>query len=163
MNKSAMVNDIEIIYDDMIGFDIDYVKTVISNNYCLFLSLLGDIRIISFIPMEEDKVIYREDDVLYISDEIYWFDKFFYEIVKFNFYDRNIDYSLLLPKYYMEFLFRNLDNGEKFILKTDLDISDEMLYSQISYAYFVENGDFDQFVEYLNNIMQLRILLLILL
>lgn len=66
------IKDIKIRYDD--NQEIDYIKNVINNNYNLFLSLLGESKVISLIPTNDDEVVY-------ISD----FDKTFYDVVNQTF------------------------------------------------------------------------------
>ena len=66
------IKDIEIRYNN--NQEIDYIKNVINNNYNLFLSLLGESKVISLIPTNDDGVVY-------ISN----FDETFYEVVNQTF------------------------------------------------------------------------------
>lgn len=134
------IKDIEIRYDD--NQEIDYIKNVINNNYNLFLSLLGESKVISLIPTTDDKVIY-------ISN----FDETFYEVVNqtFNNDDNKtlLENPDLLPAFYIETLIRKSANNPMSLVQPNPNVSDEMLYSLIAYIYFTKTGTFDDFVNYL--------------
>lgn len=136
------INDIEIRYDN--NQEINYIKNVIDKNYNLFLSLLGESKVISLIPTNDDEVVY-------ISD----FDETFYEVVNQTFNnDGNkalLESPDLLPTFYIETLIRKNVNNPMSLVQPNLNVSDEMLYSFIAYIYFTKIGTFDDFVNYLKN------------
>lgn len=143
------IKDLEVIYDEEINNEIDYVKTVINNNYDLFLTLLGEFRTISFIGEKEGKGMSVKDNILYI-DDISCFDAIFYNIVKINFNnDNDFDYDYLLPVLYLEWLSRNLKCDTSVKIETGIKLTDELLFSHICYIYFINNGNFSEFVNYL--------------
>ena len=134
------IKDIEVRYDD--NQEISYIKNVINNNYNLFLSLLGESKVISLIPTNDDKVVY-------ISD----FDETFYEVVNQTFNNDGNNALLenpdLLPAFYIETLIRKNANNPMALVQPNPNVSDEMLYSLIAYIYFTKTGTFDDFVNYL--------------
>jgi len=134
------IKDIEIRYDD--NQEIDYIRNVINNNYNLFLSVLGESKVISLIPTNNDKVVY-------ISD----FDETFYEVVNQTFNnDGNkilLENPNLLPAFYIETLIRKNANNPMSLVQSNPNVSDEVLYSLIAYIYFTKTGTFDDFVNYL--------------
>lgn len=134
------IKDIEVRYDD--NQEIDYIKDVINNNYNLFLSLLGESKVISLIPTNDDKVVY-------ISD----FDETFYEVVNQTFNNEGnktlLENPDLLPAFYIETLIRKNANNPMSLVQQNPNVSDEMLYSLIAYIYFTKTGTFDDFVNYL--------------
>ena len=86
------IKDIKIRYDD--NQEIDYIKNVINNNYNLFLSLLGESKVISLISTNDDEVVY-------ISD----FDKTFYDVVNqtFNEHEQKCyDYLEAVATFYLD-------------------------------------------------------------
>lgn len=136
------INDIEIRYDN--NQEINYIKNVIDKNYNLFLSLLGESKVISLIPTNDDEVVY-------ISD----FDETFYEVVNQTFNNDGSKALLenpdLLPRFYIETLIRKNVNKSMSLVQPNLNLSDEMLYSFIAYIYFTKTGTFEDFVNYLKN------------
>ena len=136
------VRDIEIRYDDC--QKINYIKNVIDNNYNLFLSLLGESKVISLVPTNEDGVVY-------ISN----FDETFYNVVNqvFNNEGNNalLENSDLLPAFYIETLIRKNANNPMSLIQPNPNVSDEMLYSIIAYIYFTKTSTFDDFVNYLKD------------
>lgn len=136
------VRDIEIRYDDC--QKINYIKNVIDNNYNLFLSLLGESKVISLVPTNEDGVVY-------ISN----FDETFYNVVNqvFNNEGNNalLENSDLLPAFYIETLIRKNANNPMSLIQPNPNVSDEMLYSIIAYIYFAKTSTFDDFVNYLKD------------
>lgn len=143
MNR-IMINNIEIRYDDNINCKIDYIKNVISNNYNLFLSMIGESQVISLVPTNEDGVVY-------ISD----FDKTFYEVVNkiFNNDGNNTLFEIpeLLPGLYIESLVRKAASNQRTLVQPNPNVTDEMLYSLIAYIYFLKTGTFSDFVNYLKD------------
>lgn len=142
--KKTTIRDIEIIYDDSQSSQMDYIKKVISNNYGWFLGLLGTCRIISLVPMEND-------DVIYLSD----FDEFFYDAVRISFNNERIkqqcgDVNPIIFLYFM-YLAKEIGNDENLLFKLNSMCDDDLLYSIIAYKYFLENGNFDDFVNYLKD------------
>ena len=140
--STVKIKDIEIHYDNVKNKNIDDIKSVIDKNYNLFLSILGEKKVISLVSENEEGAVY-------ISD----FDKTFSEVVSQLFNDKNVN-SLLedpdaLPAFYLETLVRKNANNSMSLLQPDPDISDEMLYSYIAYIYFAKKGTFDDFVSYL--------------
>jgi len=136
------IKDIEIRYD--YNQKIDYIKNIIDNNYNLFLSFLGESKVISLIPTKEDGVIY-----------IYDFEEYFYELVYQIFNDEgnkalheNLD---LLPILYIETLIRKNKNNTMSLVQSNLNVTDEILYSIIAYIYFKKTSTFDDFVNYLKD------------
>lgn len=138
--NSIKVRDIEIRYGD--NQKINYIKKVINNNYNLFLSLLGESKVISLIPTNEQGVIY-------ISD----FDETFYETVNKVFNNENnkglLENPELLPAFYIETLIRKNAKKQRSLVQPNPNITDEMLYSIIAYIYFAKTSTFDNFVNYL--------------
>lgn len=136
------IKDIEIRYDD--NQEIDYIKNVINNNYNLFLSLLGESKVISLIPTNDDEVVY-------ISD----FDKTFYDVVNQTFNNEEnktlLENPDLLPAFYVETLIRKNANNPMSLVQPNPNVSDEMLYSLIAYIYFTKTSTFDDFVNYLKD------------
>ena len=134
------IKDIEIRYNN--NQEIDYIKNVINNNYNLFLSLLGESKVISLIPT-------KDDGVVYISN----FDETFYEVVNQTFNNEGNKVLLenpdLLPAFYIETLIRKNANNPMSLVQPNPNVSDEMLYSLIAYIYFTKTGTFDDFVNYL--------------
>ena len=138
--NSIKIKGIEIRYDD--NQEINYIKNVIENNYNLFLSLLGESKVISLIPTNNDEAIY-------ISD----FNETFYEVVNQTFNNEGNQTLLenpdLLPAFYIETLIRKNANNPISLVQPNPNVSDEMLYSLIAYVYFTKKGTFDDFVNYL--------------
>lgn len=136
------IRDIEIRYDD--SQEINYIKNVIDNNYNLFLSLLGESKVISLIPTNEDGIVYIPD-----------FDDTFYEVVNQTFNNENnktlLENSDLLSAFYIETLIRKNTDNPMSLVQPNPNVSDEMLYSLIAYIYFTKIGTFDDFVSYLKN------------
>ncbi len=133
------VKDIEIRYDESQSHNIDSIKNIISNNYDIFLPVLGKIRVISLVPTDDDKMVYVDD-----------FDKFFYEIVdKFFNNDSLLKNSDVLATLYIEYLIRNNSNNEMSLVQSDSNISDNLLYTIIAYIYFMKTSSFDDFINYL--------------
>lgn len=143
MNVVKLKN-IKIFYDDIQNQNIDYIKKVINNNYDLFLSLLGESKIISLVPTNEAGAVY-------ISN----FDKTFYEIVNQFFNNEGINDLLgnsdILSIFYIETLIRKNISKQKLLIQPNPNITDEMLYSIIAYIYFTKTGTFDDFVNYLKD------------
>lgn len=150
--NTIRVKNIEIRYDDTQNFQIDYIKSVISNNYDLFSIMLGESKIISLIPTNEDEVVY-------ISD----FDQTFYKAVNtiFNNEENNslLDNKDLLPAFYIESLVRRSPGNYMSLVKPNPNVNDEMFYSLIAYIYFAKTGTFDDFVNYLKNKADLNMIL----
>lgn len=134
------IKNIEIRYDD--NQEINYIKNVIENNYNLFLSLLGESKIISLVPTNDDEVVY-------ISN----FDEIFYEVVNQIFNNEGnktlLENPDLLSAFYIETLIRKNANNPMSLVQPNPNVSDEMLYSLIAYIYFTKTGTFDDFVNYL--------------
>lgn len=143
VNKTTIKN-IEIRYDDNQNCKIDYIKTVISNNYELFLSMLGESNVLSLVPTDED-------DVVYLSD----FDSDFYDAVNkiFNNEDnKNLFVNPeLMPALYVESLVRKNASNQMSLVQPNPNVNDEMLYSLIAYIYFMKTDTFDNFVNYLKD------------
>lgn len=59
--KTVTINDIEVYYDDSKKAKIDYIKKVITNNYNLFLSILGKSPCISLSPTDNENTLYIPD------------------------------------------------------------------------------------------------------
>lgn len=136
------IKDIEICYDD--NQEINYIRNVIENNYNLILSILGESKVISLIPTNDDRVVY-------ISD----FDEIFYEVVNQVFNNESNKVLLenpdLLPAFYIETLIRKNANNTMSLVQPNPNVSDEMLYSLIAYIYFTKTSTFDDFVNYLKD------------
>lgn len=143
MNK-IKINEIEICYDNNKTKNIDSIRTIIENNYELFLELLGQSQAISLVPTEEDKVVYIAD-----------FDKTFYEVVNkvFNSDDNKdlLDNPDLLPALYVESLVRKSSSNQMSLVQSNSNVTDEELYSLIAYIYFKKTATFDDFVDYLKD------------
>lgn len=138
------VKDIKICYDDSTKQTVDYIKTIIINNYDLFLILLGESKTISLVPTEEVGAVYfaNFDDAFYEG-----VDKFFNnESNKFLFEDPKS-----LAALYIETLIRKNDNSEMPLVQPNANFSDEMLYSFVAYVYFMKTSKFDDFVNYLKD------------
>lgn len=135
-----MVRDIYIMYDNK--DDINNIKTIIENNYNLFISIMGKSRVLSLVPTDEEDFTYIED-----------FDKFFYDVTK-KLYDNNkikkeygnVDILVIL---YIETLIRKDSGNDNLLIAPNNGLTDETLYAMIAYKYFMENASFDDFVEYL--------------
>lgn len=136
------VRDIEIRYDD--NQKTNYIKNVIDNNYNLILSILGESKVISLIPTNDDGVVYIPD-----------FDKTFYEVVNQVFNNESnkalLENPDLLPSFYIETLIRKNANNSMSLVQPNSNVSDEMLYSLIAYIYFTKTSTFDDFVNYLKD------------
>lgn len=136
------VRDIEIRYDD--NQKTNYIKNVINNNYNLILSILGESKVISLIPTNDDGVVYIPD-----------FDKTFYEVVNQVFNNESnkalLENPDLLPSFYIETLIRKNANNSMSLVQPNSNVSDEMLYSLIAYIYFTKTSTFDDFVNYLKD------------
>ena len=140
--NSIKIKDIEIRYDD--NQEINYIIDVIDKNYNLFLSLLGESKIISLVPTDDEEAVY-------ISN----FDEAFYDMVSQVFNSDDIKMSLtnpnLLPSLYIETLIRKNENSPISLVQANHNVPDEFLYSLIAYIYFAKTGTFDDFVNYLKN------------
>lgn len=140
--KRVIIKDIEIQYNDDQVDKVDYIVNIINKNYTLFLDMIGTVRIISFIPTNDQNVLYIEN-----------FDEVFYDGINkiFNNASTQNAYNTpnILSALYIEVLIRKLKINSNMLVQSNSSISDEMLDALISYKYFEKNGTFLQFVEYL--------------
>lgn len=136
--KKTAVKNIEIQYDENQGAQIDYIKKIISNNYSLFLMVLGEDRIINLVAEDEEKILD--------------FDEIFYIFANKLFNAENVKKFIDdtgLSNFYIEYLVRKLSCNEVLFTQPTPDIDDDILYALIAYKYFEKNGTFDDFVNYL--------------
>ena len=142
--KKKTIKNIEIRYDENHDDEIDYITNVIINNYDLILPILSEKKVISLVPT-------NEEDVIYISN----FDETFYVIANNIFNNESnkalIENSDFLSASYIEILIRKNANNQSALVQPNSNISDEMLYSLIAYAYFIKTATFDDFVNYLKD------------
>jgi len=138
----VIVRDICIVYDLEHNSKIEDIKTIINNNYNLFLDLMGSSSILSLIPIDDDNVLYVEN-----------FEETFFDIADKSFNNdsvkKSIQNSEAIIALYIESLIRQCPENSNALIQPNKAITDEMLYSLIAYKYFYENGTFDGFVEYL--------------
>ncbi len=138
------INDIEIIYDEGSN-EIEKFKIILKNNYALIKKKIGDIKVISFIKCEDEKVLYLEKLLDYINNIIKEFLENDNIILSFE--------NTSLEEMYINFLTRKLDVKEdKRIININPYISNEFFYQLfyyfIGYHYYKEKNDMNSYLDY---------------
>ena len=138
------INDIEVIYDED-NNEIEEFKIILKNNNALIKKKLGDIRVISFIKLDDEEILYLEKPIEFVND-----------IVK-GFLDNNDIISSFentsLEEMYINFLTRKLNVKEdKRIMEINPYISNEFFYQLfyyfIGYHYYKEKNDMNSYLDY---------------
>ena len=139
--KEIIINNIRILYEENQLEKINYIKKIINNNSNFLTSVYGNNLVLSLVPTNDKDIIYVDD-----------FDKFFSDTVLLEFnkieVKKQFDNPDLLPCLYIELLIRKNKNSNS-LVKSNLDLSDEMLDLFIAYKYFSLNGNLEDFVNYL--------------
>ena len=129
-----------VIYDDYNINKIEDIKTIISNNHSLLVSIMQDTKIINLTPR-------KYDNCLNINDFYEYFDYVVNKIygneeMKYRFQDINV-----IMSFYIEYLIRK-NKGESFF-SSEKDLNEEMIQTLFAYNYFFEDGNLINFTEYL--------------
>lgn len=127
MNK-ILLNDIKIYYDDTQTKEIEHIKNVITKNYELFLSILDDSKILSLVQLPQE-------EGTYVSD----FDAAFRNVIT-SIFSSEFSTRFNNTHLYLEYLTRKHQDIKGLILKPNTAISDELLYSLITYKYYTETA-----------------------
>ena len=138
------INDIEVIYDESSN-EIEEFKIILKNNYALIKKKIGDIRVISFIKCNDEKVLYLEKPIEFVNNIIKGFLDNGDIILSFE--------NTSLEEMYLNFLTRKLNVKEdKRIIEINPYISNEFFYQLfyyfIGYHYYKEKNDMDSYLDY---------------